>query len=104
MSINGTRLTRRDTLKFAATATAGLSMPWAAGAAFAQQGTTLRAGIAGFNVINTLDPMKASLIPEFSSVAAKVLDNRWAWPLSAILSGRSLTTRRADPGSDGCER
>ena len=72
MSINGTRLTRRDTLKFAATATAGLSMPWAAGAAFAQQGTTLRAGIAGFNVINTLDPMKASLIPEFSSVAAKV--------------------------------
>ena len=27
--------------------------------------STLRAGIAGFNVINTLDPMKASLIPEF---------------------------------------
>src|SRR5437016_441459 len=56
-------LTRRATIKLAAGATAGLTVPWSA--AFAQQGTTLRAGIAGFNVINTLDPMKASLIPEF---------------------------------------
>lgn len=59
----GTDLTRRETIKLAAGVTAGLTVPWSA--AFAQQGTTLRAGIAGFNVINTLDPMKASLIPEF---------------------------------------
>src|SRR6478735_8687214 len=59
----GTDLTRRETIKLAARVTAGLTVPWSA--AFAQQGTTLRAGIAGFNVINTLDPMKASLIPEF---------------------------------------
>src|SRR5882724_8807677 len=66
MSIKGTDITRRGALKLAAAGTtAGLSTPWLGGAAFAQQGTTLRAGIAGFNVINTLDPMKASLIPEF---------------------------------------
>lgn len=29
------------------------------------QGTTLRAAITGYNVVNTLDPAKASLIPEF---------------------------------------
>src|SRR4051794_37564799 len=58
-----TDLTRRKVIKLAAGASAGLTLPWSV--AFAQQGSTLRAGIAGFNVINTLDPMKASLIPEF---------------------------------------
>jgi peptide/nickel transport system substrate-binding protein len=33
--------------------------------AWGEPGKTLRAGIAGYNVINTLDPGKASLIPEF---------------------------------------
>jgi len=58
---------RRDVLKLAAgAATAGLALPWTVGGAFAQQaGATLRAGIAGFNVINILDPAKATLIPEF---------------------------------------
>ena len=67
MSIKQTDFTRRDALKFAAgAATAGLGMPWMIGSAFAQPAaTTLRAGIAGFNVISTLDPMKATLIPEF---------------------------------------
>lgn len=63
MPMRGTKFTRRETFKLAATAAAGTSAPWTG--AFAQQGSTLRAGIAGFNVINTLDPMKASLIPEF---------------------------------------
>src|SRR5436189_5025321 len=55
--------TRRKAIKLAAGVSAGLTMPWSA--SFAQQSSALRAGIAGFNVINTLDPMKASLIPEF---------------------------------------
>ena len=59
----GANLTRRNAIKLAASASAGLAFP--SSAALAQQGSTLRAGIAGFNVINTLDPMKASLIPEF---------------------------------------
>jgi len=33
--------------------------------AWGQSAKTLRAGITGYNVINTLDPGKASLIPEF---------------------------------------
>ena len=66
MSIKGNSFTRRDALKFTGGAVAtGFTMPWAVGGAFAQQASTLRAGIAGFNVINTLDPMKATLIPEF---------------------------------------
>ena len=73
MAIKGTDITRRGALKLAAGTTAGLGttglgttglgMPWL-GSALAQ-GTTLRAGIAGFNVINTLDPGKATLIPEY---------------------------------------
>ena len=39
--------------------------PGGARLALAQGAKTLRAGIAGYNVINTLDPGKASLIPEF---------------------------------------
>ncbi|MEO8305397.1 MAG: ABC transporter substrate-binding protein [Betaproteobacteria bacterium] len=66
MSINRADFTRRDALKLAAgAAAAGLGMPWTLGSAIAQQSATLRAGISGFNVINTLDPMKATLIPEF---------------------------------------
>jgi peptide/nickel transport system substrate-binding protein len=44
----------------AVAAAASPVLPWPAWAA----GETLRAGIAGYNVINTLDPGKASLIPE----------------------------------------
>lgn len=39
-------------------------LPIWAGAAHASSCTTLRAGITGYNVINTLDPGKATLIPE----------------------------------------
>jgi peptide/nickel transport system substrate-binding protein len=47
-------------------ATAVLStVPGATRLAWGQAGKTLRAGIAGYNVINTLDPGRASLIPEF---------------------------------------
>ncbi len=66
MSIKGNEFTRRGALKFTGGAVAAsFGMPWTAGGAFAQQTSTLRAGIVGFNVINTLDPMKATLIPEF---------------------------------------
>ena len=46
-------------------AAAGLAALPESRLAWAQSGKTLRAGIAGYNVINTLDPGKASLIPEF---------------------------------------
>ncbi len=66
MSINGTDLTRRAALKLAGAGAAfGMASPLTVGGAVAQPAATLRAGIAGFNVINTLDPMKATLIPEF---------------------------------------
>jgi len=42
---------------------AAATLPWLPGSAAAASGT-LRAGIAGYNVINTLDPGKHSLIPE----------------------------------------
>lgn len=55
-------LTRRDTIRLiAAGAAGGALLPRPAHAA----GETLRAAIAGFNTINTLDPGKASLNPEF---------------------------------------
>src|SRR5690625_2462927 len=41
---------------------AGVGIP---GAALAQESDVLRAGITGFNVVNTLDPAKASLLSEF---------------------------------------
>ena len=73
MSTKGNEFTRRTALKVAGGAVAaGFSLPWTAGAAFAQQTSTLRAGIVGFNVINTLDPMKATLIPEFYVIYASV--------------------------------
>lgn len=56
-------LSRRQALKIGAGAAALASLPWMSGNAWAA--TELRAGIAGFNVINTLDPAKASLVPEF---------------------------------------
>src|SRR5262245_17943758 len=67
MSIEGKHLTRRNALKLTGGAIAtGFTVPWTGSGAFAQSTmTALRAGIAGFNVINTLDPMKATLIPEF---------------------------------------
>jgi peptide/nickel transport system substrate-binding protein len=64
-------LTRRNVLKSAtALGAAGLGAPWLGRQAYAQSGKTLRAGIAGYNVINTLDPGNASLIPEFYVVWA----------------------------------
>ena len=57
--------TRRTVLHGAtALAATGLASPWLAGPAHAA-GETLRAGITGYNVINTLDPGRAALIPEF---------------------------------------
>jgi peptide/nickel transport system substrate-binding protein len=63
----GTRyeLTRRAVLASAtALGATGLVAPWLSGRAYAA-GETLRAGITGYNVINTLDPGRATLIPEF---------------------------------------
>ena len=57
-------LRRRDFLGASAAAIAATQLPFSS-TAFAQAGSTLRAGITGYNVINTLDPGKASLIPEF---------------------------------------
>jgi len=54
---------RRVVLGAGAAAAAGASLPWFPRSAAAASGT-LRAGIAGYNVINTLDPGKHSLIPE----------------------------------------
>lgn len=57
--------TRRAILKSAtALGAMGLVPPWLAGRAYAA-GETLRAGITGYNVINTFDPGRATLIPEF---------------------------------------
>src|SRR3712207_6878517 len=47
-----------------ASATGLFGLPGLGRPALAQSGT-LRAAMSGFNVINTLDPMKASLVPEF---------------------------------------
>src|SRR5690349_752965 len=51
-----TGLTRRDALKAAGATTLALGSSFGPMRAVAQQSTTLRAAIAGFNVINTLDP------------------------------------------------
>lgn len=57
-------VTRRRLMQgAAATGVAAAMMPWSARTASAQ-GKTLRAGITGYHVINTLDPGKANLIPE----------------------------------------
>jgi peptide/nickel transport system substrate-binding protein len=57
-------LRRRGLLKTGvAMAATGMALPWLGRSARAASGT-LRAGIAGYNVINTLDPGKHSLIPE----------------------------------------
>jgi peptide/nickel transport system substrate-binding protein len=56
-------LTRRRALLLGGSATAALAGGWPTAAL--AQGSTLRAGITGYNVINTLDPGKATLIPEF---------------------------------------
>ncbi|MEZ5843642.1 MAG: ABC transporter substrate-binding protein [Hyphomicrobiaceae bacterium] len=60
--VDRTLVGRRELLTASAAALAATQLPpWA----WAQAGATLRAGITGYNVINTLDPGKASLIPEF---------------------------------------
>jgi len=56
---------RRRRLLGAATAALAASPFPLVGIASAQGASTLRAGITGYNVINTLDPGKATLIPEF---------------------------------------
>ena len=55
---------RRRALALGGSAAAALSMSGWPGAAFAQQ-RALRAGITGYGVVNTLDPGKATLIPEY---------------------------------------
>ncbi|MFI4987461.1 MAG: ABC transporter substrate-binding protein [Alphaproteobacteria bacterium] len=58
-------VSRRKLLKGAAAiGAAGLAAPWLGSRALAA-GDALRAGITGYDVINTLDPGKATLIPEF---------------------------------------
>ena len=57
-------LRRRDFLGVSAAAMTATQFPFN-GAVYAQGASTLRAGITGYNVINTLDPGKATLIPEF---------------------------------------
>jgi peptide/nickel transport system substrate-binding protein len=66
MSLDRPRLAldRRTLLAGAAASTTLSLAPWP-GIALAQGAKTLRAGITGYNVINTLDPGKATLIPEF---------------------------------------
>ncbi len=60
-----TGVSRRKLLQGAAAlGAAGLAQPWLGGRALAA-GDNLRAGITGYDVINTLDPGKATLIPEF---------------------------------------
>ncbi|WP_431285683.1 ABC transporter substrate-binding protein [Humitalea sp. 24SJ18S-53] len=56
--------TRRHVLAGGGAAVAALAQPWTMAPALAQS-TTLRAGITGYNVVNTLDPALAALIPEF---------------------------------------
>ncbi len=58
-----TGIHRRVVLGAGAAAAAAATLPWFPSSAAAASGT-LRAGIAGYNVINTLDPGKHSLIPE----------------------------------------
>jgi peptide/nickel transport system substrate-binding protein len=57
------KMSRRAILKSGAAATTLAMLPLWAGRAEAACGT-LRAGITGFNVINTLDPAQMTLIPE----------------------------------------
>jgi len=65
-AITETRIDRRRLLEGAtALSLAALAAPWAGGPAAAAGCATLRAGITGYSVVNTLDPAKASLIPEF---------------------------------------
>ncbi|KZY44558.1 hypothetical protein A3731_10500 [Roseovarius sp. HI0049] len=56
-------ISRRSLLKSGAAATTVAMVPFWAGAAQASC-STLRAGITGYNVINTLDPGQMTLIPE----------------------------------------
>ncbi|RQU68202.1 ABC transporter substrate-binding protein [Burkholderia cenocepacia] len=64
------QLSRRGFLRVSSAAAASvLSSPWAAALAQGSQ-DTLRAGITGFTVVNSLDPAKASLLPEFNVIWA----------------------------------
>jgi peptide/nickel transport system substrate-binding protein len=61
---NGLNRRQALTMMGGATAAGVLGLPGLGGPALAQAGR-LRAAISGFNVINTLDPMKATLVSEF---------------------------------------
>lgn len=56
-------MNRRNALGLIGGSIGAAALPWGTTAAWAQA-QTLRAGVTGFTVINTLDPAKASLIPE----------------------------------------
>jgi len=64
MTTFGNGFTRRDALRLAGAGAGATLLPGLGGSAAFAQGQTLRAAISGFNVINTLDPMKGSLISE----------------------------------------
>lgn len=56
-------MNRRHALGLIGGSIGAAALPWGTPGAWAQA-QTLRAGVTGFTVINTLDPAKASLIPE----------------------------------------
>jgi peptide/nickel transport system substrate-binding protein len=64
MSTTGKGLSRRGALGLIGAGMGAAALPWGTPQAWAQA-QTLRAGVTGFTVINTLDPAKASLIPEY---------------------------------------
>jgi peptide/nickel transport system substrate-binding protein len=63
LSKSSKNIERREFLKASAAVAVASQLPFS-GRAFAQT-STLRAGITGYSVINTLDPGKATLISEF---------------------------------------
>lgn len=63
MSKSEQGMNRRMALGLIGGSVGAAALPWGTPAAWAQA-QTLRAGVTGFTVINTLDPAKASLIPE----------------------------------------
>jgi peptide/nickel transport system substrate-binding protein len=64
MDQHRSHISRRQALLLGGSAAAALSASWPVRPAHGQD-SRLRAGITGYNVINTLDPGKATLIPEF---------------------------------------
>jgi peptide/nickel transport system substrate-binding protein len=66
MSTSSRGLSRRAALGLIGGGIGAAALPWGTPEAWAQaQSQSLRAGITGFTVLNTLDPAKATLIPEY---------------------------------------